>query len=192
MHIQNWKKEVWTIPNLLSMLRLILIPVYIYIYRNATQPYHYAITAGIVAISCLTDLIDGKIARRFQMVSTLGKVLDPIADKATQLSLLICLAISHPVINGLLALFLIKESFQTVAGIIFLCKGKMLDGALISGKICTTVLFLSLILMILFPNMSATAIQCIMLLCMTAMIAALFGYIRAYIGKNNKLHDLNA
>ena len=84
MPIRDWKKEICTIPNMLSIFRLVLIPVYIYIYLNATESYHYSIAAGILAISCLTDMIDGKIARKFNMISELGKVLDPLADKLTQ------------------------------------------------------------------------------------------------------------
>ena len=81
MHIKDWKKEVFTIPNLLSLFRLALIPVYIYIYLGATETYQYITAGTIMAVSCLTDLIDGKVARRFNMVSTLGKILDPLADK---------------------------------------------------------------------------------------------------------------
>ena len=53
--------------------------------------------AGILAVSTLTDMVDGKIARRFHMVTNLGKILDPVADKATQCTLLVCLAVRHPV-----------------------------------------------------------------------------------------------
>lgn len=65
MHIKDWKKEVFTIPNLLSLFRLALIPVYIYIYLGATETYQYITAGTIMAVSCLTDLIDGKVARRF-------------------------------------------------------------------------------------------------------------------------------
>ena len=70
MHIKDWKKEVFTIPNLLSLFRLALIPVYIYIYLGATETYQYITAGTIMAVSCLTDLIDGKVALRFNMVST--------------------------------------------------------------------------------------------------------------------------
>ena len=107
----NWKKEILTIPNLLSLFRLLLIPVYILIYLNATGASHYYLSAGILAVSCMTDLIDGKIARHFNMISTLGKILDPLADKATQFALMICLAMRYPVLIHLMVLFVIKESF---------------------------------------------------------------------------------
>ena len=105
MHIKDWKKEVFTIPNLLSLFRLALIPVYIYIYLGATETYQYITAGTIMAVSCLTDLIDGKVARRFNMVSTLGKILDPLADKITQFTLTVCLSLKHPQLFPVLALF---------------------------------------------------------------------------------------
>ena len=87
MNLERWKKEIFTIPNLLSLFRLALLPVYVYIYLNATQTYQYVAAGAIMAVSCLTDMIDGRIARRFNMISTLGKILDPVADKITQFTL---------------------------------------------------------------------------------------------------------
>ena len=190
MPIRDWKKEIYTIPNLLSIFRLVLIPVYIYIYLNASQPQHYIIAAAILAVSCLTDMIDGKIARKFNMISTLGKILDPIADKATQLSLMLCLAVNHPTLWALLVLFVVKESFQMIAGIVNLRRRKMLDGALISGKVCTTVLFISLILLVLFPGMEPAVSDGIIIVCAVFMLIAFADYIRAYFGKNKKVHDM--
>lgn len=190
MPIRDWKKEIYTIPNMLSIFRLVLIPVYIYIYLNATEPQHYITAAAILAVSCLTDMIDGKIARKFNMISTLGKILDPIADKATQLSLMLCLAVDHPALWALLALFFVKEGFQLVAGLVNLRHKKMLDGALITGKVCTTVLFVSLIVLVLFPTMSSRISDSIIAVCAVFMIVAFADYIRAYFGKNKKVHDL--
>lgn len=190
MPIKDWKKEVWTIPNMLSIFRLVMIPVYIYVYMNATQPHHYAIAAAILTISCLTDLVDGKIARKFNMISTVGKILDPIADKATQLSVIICLASSYPQLWVLMGLFLVKEGFQLVAGVISLRQGKMLDGALMAGKVCTTVLFICLIVMMLLPNLSSTVTNVMIAICCVFMCFAFVEYVRAYYGKNKKIYDL--
>ena len=136
---------------MLSLFRLVLIPVYVFIYLNATEPVHYYIAGGILAVSCLTDLIDGQIARRFNMISTVGKVLDPFADKLTQFTLAICLAVQYPVVWIMVCLIFIKEIFQLIAGIIAFRKGQMLKGALFAGKVCTTILFISLIVLVLTP-----------------------------------------
>ena len=170
MIIRDWKKDLFTIPNLLSLFRILLIPVYVGIYLRADDYKDFALAGGILALSCLTDMLDGKIARSFHMVSTFGKFLDPLADKATQFTMILCLAVCHPVLWNLAALFVIKEGFQLIAGVRALGKGKMLTGALLSGKVCTTVLFVSLILMVLMPSLPScivaliTGIDCVFML----------------------------
>jgi cardiolipin synthase len=191
MMIKDWKKEIFTIPNLLSLFRLILIPVYVAIYLNATESVHYTIAGTILAVSCLTDMIDGKIARHFNMTSTVGQVLDPIADKATQFTLMVSLAIEHPVLWIVAGFFVLKESFQLIAGFVFYRKGKMLTGALMSGKICTTVLFLTLILMVLFPGLSASAIVIFALIDGLFMLIAFVDYAQAYIRQTPAIQNID-
>lgn len=191
MHITSWKDEVFTIPNFLSLFRLILIPVYMTIYLQAEEPSDYLLAGGILALSCLTDLADGKIARHFNMISTVGKILDPIADKATQFTLTLCLALRFPVLWAVMAVFMVKEIFQLVAGIIHLRKGKILPGALMEGKICTTVFFVSLIAMVLMPNISRTAVAAIAAINIVFLAISFIGYIRAYYGHRITLEDMN-
>lgn len=190
MFIKNWKKEIWMIPNLLSLFRLVLIPVYVAIYLNASKPGDYYAAAVILAVSCLTDLVDGKIARKFNMITSLGMLLDPVADKATQFTLILCLAISYPVLWHLVVLFVIKESFQLIAGGITLRQGKILDGALMPGKICTTILFMSLIIMVMIPSLSREAVTAITIIDAAFMLFAFITYILAYFGKNKKIHSI--
>ncbi len=191
MFIKNWKKDIMTVPNLLSLFRLLLIPVYVLIYLNAQEATDYFLAAAILAVSCLTDLIDGKIARHFNMISTIGKILDPLADKATQFTLILCLALQHPVLWYLVGLFVVKESFQLIAGGIRFRKGIMLKGALITGKICTTVLFLSLIIMVLMPNLNTTAIQIITTIDLAFMLIAFSDYIMAYFKNDSKFQKID-
>ena len=190
MLFKNWKKEILTIPNLLSMFRLVLIPVYIAIYLNAENAADYYLAAGILAVSCLTDMIDGKIARHFNLISSFGKILDPLADKATQFTLIICLNIKYSFLWYLVILFVLKESFQLIAGGINLRKGRMLKGALISGKVCTTVLFISLIILVMLPNLSADIVKVIALVDAVFMLIAFIEYIIAYFFKDNKFQAL--
>lgn len=190
--MNNWKKELLTIPNLLSLFRLALIPVYMTIYLRAETLADHALAAGILAVSCLTDAIDGQIARHFNMISHVGKVLDPIADKATQFTLILCQAIRHSFVWIMVVLFVIKECFQLVAGLIQLRKGKMLKGALIPGKICTTVLFVSLILMVLFPEMSLPWIRGITIFDCVTMLWAFIAYLRVYFTDSPMIQDLNS
>lgn len=179
--MKNWKKELLTIPNMLSLFRLILIPVYVVIYLNATAANDYFLAAAILAVSCVTDLIDGKIARHFNMISTVGKILDPFADKATQFTLIVCLAMKHHIIRYMVILFFVKEVFQLLAGLLTIRKGRMLKGALISGKICTTILFISLIIMILMPELPENIINTIALIDITFLLISFCDYIATYL-----------
>ncbi len=180
MIIQNWKKDILTIPNLLSLFRLVLIPVYIVIYLNADSNTDYYIAAGILAVSCLTDLIDGKIARHFNMISNTGKILDPLADKVTQFALILCLTIKYPILLILVGLFIVKEGFQMIAGFLILRKGQILSGALLSGKISTTVLFISLTLMVMIPDLHEHIIYLITAIDGICMLISFIDYARVY------------
>ena len=190
MTIKDWKKDLFTIPNLLSLFRLVLIPVYIVIYLRAKTAADYYIAAGILAVSCLTDLIDGKIARHFNMISNTGKILDPLADKATQFTLIVCLTIKHPSLLVLVALFVVKESFQLVAGFMILRRGKILSGALLSGKICTTVLFISLILMVMIPQMEEFMINILTAVNCVFMLISFIGYARIYYTQSPMIQEI--
>ena len=190
MIIKNWKKEILTIPNVLSLLRLALIPIYVAIYLNARSDSDYYFAAGILAVSCLTDLIDGKIARHFNMISTLGKILDPLADKLTQFALILCLTMKHPILRYLVGLFVVKESFQLIAGGITLKKGRMLKGALITGKICTTILFVSLIVMVMIPTLPEIVITVITIVDIIFMCISFGDYLLTYFNKENRFQTL--
>ena len=180
MIIKDWKKEIFTIPNLLSLFRLLLIPVYVTIYLNAQSNLDYFLAAGILVVSCLTDMIDGKIARHFNMISTVGKVLDPVADKLTQFTLILCLAVRHNILWYLVGLFFVKESFQLIIGGINLKKGRMLKTSLISGKISTTVLFISLVLLVLLPALPENVINWITITDGIFLLIAFLDYAIAY------------
>ena len=184
-----WKKEIFTIPNMLSMLRICTLPVNVLLYLNASTTRHYFLSSIILAASCLTDLLDGQIARKFNMVSTLGKVLDPVADKSTQFSLIICLLIRKnlPLLWLLCFIFIAKESFQLIAGIILLQKKKMLSGALIEGKLATTVLFSSFIVLIMIPKLSDHTVNLFAILNVIFLVISFASYVFAYAGLIKKI-----
>ena len=191
MFIKDWKKDLFTIPNMLSLFRLLLIPVYIVIYLNADADIDYYIAGGILAVSCLTDMIDGQIARHFNMISTIGKILDPFADKITQFSLIVCLTIEYPILLPLVILFFIKEVFQLVAGLLTLRKGQMLTGALITGKISTAVLFVSLIILVMFPNIGPVAVNIIMVVDGILLLISFLHYAITYFTHGKMIQELN-
>ena len=191
MFIKDWKKEVLTIPNLLSLFRLLLIPVYMVIYLKAQETIDYIIAGVILAFSCLTDMVDGKIARKCNMITTLGKFLDPLADKITQFTLILCLAIRHPVLWSVLILFIMKELFQLVAGALAAHHGYILKGALFTGKACTTVLFVSLVALVIFPSLNETTVSIIAMVDGVFLMVAFADYFITYLGKKSRFQPLD-
>ncbi|KKE77655.1 CDP-alcohol phosphatidyltransferase family protein [Oceanobacillus caeni] len=148
------KREWLTIPNILSCIRILLIPFFIYIYFSATETNDYYIAAFIIFLSGLTDLLDGFIARKFNQITELGKTLDPIADKLTQAAIVICLVFHYPYMWILVLLVVLKELFMGINGLILLKKGKKLDGSKWFGKVSTTVFYVAMGLFIAFPELN--------------------------------------
>ena len=133
-------KDVYSIPNILCYIRILLIPVFIYIYINANNTL---------------DFCDGFIARKFNQVTELGKLIDPIADKLTQAAIIIVLIFKFKWIFFLVILFFIKELYMLINGIILLRKGKILDCAMWFGKVILVIIrvlfiMIYMLLMIIF------------------------------------------
>ena len=118
--------KVFTIPNILSFFRLILIPVLIWSY---VVKKNYATTGWILLLSGLTDIADGFIARRFHMISNLGKILDPVADKLTQATMLFCLFTRFPHMILPLVLMAFKELYMAVSSCLIMKKTGKVTGA---------------------------------------------------------------
>ena len=192
MFRHSLKKDIMTIPNLLSLFRLMLIPVYGSIYLHATVRKEFYTAGLLMTLSCLTDLADGWVARRFNMTSQLGKVLDPLADKLTQLSLTVLLSIRYPRLKQIMILLIIKELVQLFLALYYYHRGKALPGALIAGKVCTTVLFVSLITMAVFPDLPKQLSYAIALTDGIFLIFSLLQYLLAYFGPHPMLQDLPA
>ena len=188
----NWKKEIWTIPNLLSLFRLVLIPVYMLVYLKATTPAGFMTAGVILALSCLTDMVDGKIARAFHQITNLGRFLDPLADKLTQFALLICLGIRYRALWVVFGLFVLKELFQLFAGIVTARKGWILKNARYSGKVCTAVLFISLVVLVIFPGLGEATVKAIAAVDCFFLAVAFGDYMITYLGRNSRFQPLDA
>lgn len=152
----NWK----TIPNLLSLIRIILIPIFGY----CLVKDQVLIAAVIIAISGLTDLFDGKIARRFNQVSNLGKILDPVADKMTIITIAIILFIKFRqaddslirAFSWVFLIFLLKDAVMVIGGAVMIAMGIRPGAAEIYGKVATCVFYGVMILVIAFgPSVGA-------------------------------------
>lgn len=151
--MQITKKDIFTIPNILSLFRILLAVMIPFIYYQPDFNQKIPCLIVIIVISGLTDFLDGKIARRFHMISELGKILDPIADKITQAVLLICLLSKFKWIKIILVLFFVKEISQGLLGLCVVMKTKENEGAKWYGKVNTAVFYLVVLLLVFLPDM---------------------------------------
>lgn len=145
---QETADKIITIPNILSFFRLCLIPVFVWCYGIKKN---YAGAVMILLVSGFTDILDGFIARRFHMVSNIGKALDPIADKLTQIAVLICLLADFPLMRILVILFILKEIFAAVTGILVIKRTGKVYGAEWHGKLNTVTIYGTIVLHLVWP-----------------------------------------
>lgn len=135
-----------TIPNWLSFIRIALIPVFVVLFLKG-----YVLTAVIImALAAITDLFDGKIARKFNQVSNLGKILDPIADKLSQMAIVVVLIVTYwdNAIKYLFMFFIVKEVIMIIGGVILLSMGMRPTAAEIWGKVATNVFYIGMIIIL--------------------------------------------
>lgn len=151
------KKELLSIPNCMSYFRILLIPLFCITYIRVDSRMDYYMAAGIIVISGVTDFLDGKIARKFHMITEFGKLIDPVADKLTHGAIAFCLSLRYHYMKYLFLVMVLKEGFMLVMGVINLRHGKKLDGAKMYGKICTTTLFIVLAALVFFPGIPEIA-----------------------------------
>ena len=153
-------KNIWTIPNLLSFIRILLIPVFAVLF--AKNQLIWAVV--VLALSGLSDFFDGKIARRFNQVSELGKILDPIADKLTQATIAVMLFLSFfkaenrtlHLFAWVFLLFIVKELVMLIGGAMMIGFGIHPGAAEIYGKASTMVFYLVMIAIMAFgPEVGA-------------------------------------
>lgn len=147
-------KGCWTIPNLLSVIRILLIPVFAVLFYR--QEYGWAILT--LVLSGLSDFFDGKIARKFNQISALGKMLDPVADKLTQVTLAVLLFVlfnkaqdsTLKAFSWVFLVFIVKEIVMVLGGAVMLACGIRPGAAEIYGKVATFAFYAIMILVIAF------------------------------------------
>lgn len=147
-------KNCWTIPNLLSFLRIVIVPVFAYLF--IIEEYGWAVFT--LVLSGLSDFFDGKIARKFNQISALGKILDPVADKLTQITLAVLLFLSFngaedATLNAFSWVFLVfiaKEAVMVIGGAIMLAMNIRPGAAEIYGKVATFAFYAVMIFIVAF------------------------------------------
>lgn len=182
--MEKYKKELLSIPNILSYVRILLIPLIVRLYL---YDENYTLAALFAAISGLTDFVDGFIARRFNMVTDFGKFIDPVADKLTQCALILCLLSRYKCMWLLVIIFFVKEISMGLAGLFSVCKNhKKLDGAKWFGKISTVVQFVVMTFLFAFGNVSPILVNILISICASFMMLAFILYILEYINLNKE------
>ena len=167
------ENKILTIPNLLSLFRLILIPVIVWLYWFRKD---YFPAGVLLIISGLTDLADGYIARHFNAVSNIGKILDPIADKLTQAAMLLCLVTRFPLMAAPFGFLVIKEVFIGTTGLLMIRKTGKVVGADFHGKVATTLLYAMMILHIFWIDIPSAVSAVSILICLVSMAFTLLTY----------------
>ena len=138
MVTKDYQKKIITIPNILSVVRLCMIPAIMWLYVVKEDSL---LTAVVLALSGLTDIIDGIIARKFNMISDFGKALDPVADKLTQIAMMFCLVKKFPQMMLPLGILVVKEVVTGIMSLLSIRKSGRVDGAVWHGKVTTVLLY---------------------------------------------------
>ncbi len=168
------------LPNILSAFRIILIPFFIYFYLNASDKNGSYIAAGILLLSGITDIADGYIARRFKMITELGRFLDPFADKLTQVAVCICIALNNPVLWIFFVIFTGKELLMAYAGFKLIKGGAKLVSSRWFGKAGTALFYIVMLLIVSIPDMPEYLTYTMIGLVAAFMIYAFIMYIPVY------------
>jgi len=175
--MEKSSNRVLTAPNVMSAFRILLIPVFIYIYCVRRQ---YWLAGGVIMLSAATDIADGYVARRFGLVTELGKILDPIADKLTQAAIIICLAFRFRGMWALFALLAVKEITMGLLGLKVLRRTGAMQSARWYGKLSTSVLYGAMLLHVLMPAMPQAMSLALVLLCAAVLAFSLTMYTLRY------------
>lgn len=170
------KKDIWTIPNILSYFRILLIPVMVLCYLYVENPWA---VVGVIVVSGITDAADGYIARRFNMISEFGKFIDPVADKLTQTAMAGCLILRYPLMWLLFLLMVLRESCLFIWGYLAMRENSFMGGAKWYGKVSTALVYVVMFFLFLLPEMQPLA-NILIVICSVAVGGSMILYGKYY------------
>ena len=172
------ENRVWTVPNVLTMFRIVLIPIFVVLYLKG----QYIPSLVVIGLSALSDMLDGFIARKFNMVSSLGKALDPIADKLSQLALMLCLLQRFwPQMLIPIVIIVIKELTTGIVALVTVHKTKLVKGAVWHGKVTTVLLYAMMMLHVIWFDIPNTVSWITVLVASAMMLLSFVLYNLRYI-----------
>ena len=172
---EKYRHKIVTIPNMLSLFRLLLIPVIVWLYIVREDPLW---TMIILALSGITDIVDGIIARKCNMISDFGKAFDPVADKLTQIAMLFCLVSRFKWMLLPLCVMVIKEVTAGILGLLVIRKTGKVDGAVWHGKATTVSLYSMMIIHLIWYNIPGAVSGILIGACTALALLSAFMYSR--------------
>ena len=172
------------IPNILSFIRLLCVPAFVLLFFNG---YVWA-ACGVFVFASVTDVLDGWLARRFNWITNLGKVLDPVADKLNQITVLLCITIkagmtdapTFPIVLTVFIILLLKEFLMIAGGWLLLRKKKIVVYALWYGKLATVLFFAVTLTLMLAPESFVLSLVLCILLVAAILLALVMYYIKFF------------
>ena len=170
------RKEICTVPNLLSTLRLCLAIVFLGIFERYGVREYRSVLVLLMFAAAATDVLDGRIARSFDRVSRVGRVLDPVADKAMQGVMLACLVPRFPLAKLILILFVIKECYMTVAGWKVLMETRETIEVQWHGRLNTAVTYVVVLLLLTWPGLPYSTCNVLIGACAVCMMISFYMY----------------
>lgn len=169
----TYQKKIITIPNILSFFRLCLIPVIVWLY---TVKQDHFLTLIILVLSGVTDIVDGIIARKCNMISDFGKAFDPVADKLTQMAMLFCLVSRFPYMMIPFVLLVVKEVFTGITALITIKRTNTVKGAVWHGKLTTVALYSMMAIHLLWYNIPRAVSLILVGICIGIMLMSFILY----------------
>lgn len=178
------------IPNILSCIRLALIPVFVIIFFFGEGEHKYHIALLVFLLAGATDVVDGYLARKNNWISDIGKILDPLADKLMQCTVLICLAVANLVEAWFITPYILKEFLLVLGGYIILKKRKVVVVSNIVGKLAVVVFYAVIgTVMIVSPTEGQQTVPVwINAMCMVSLVCTVVAFV-VYMQKQLKPHN---
>ena len=172
------------LPNLLSIIRIILAPVFALVFfigtGSAYEQTLLIVAALVLILSGLTDFFDGVIARSYNMITELGKFLDPFADKLTQAIVCVCITIKHIEFLLVLIPFFIKELMSLAASVVFIKEKMVLPSSRWYGKATTFIFYILTIVIIVVPDLPSAVIYVFSGIIVFFLILTIINYLPIY------------
>lgn len=141
------------LPNKLTMFRILLVPVFV-IFMYLPIENKYIISLLVFAVAAITDALDGKIARKYNLITDFGKFMDPLADKLLVIAALICLIEASLVPGWIVLIIVSRELAVSIMRAIVATDGKVVAAG-ISGKLKTITQMVSIVLLLLGAHMNS-------------------------------------